>query len=185
MLFHGFQSEPVGTQLRLTTDKEKYTLKAVEMPGFFADQRGFIFQPKHKIIKAQSIGEAIRLGTKESCNAFLMVVRMVEKLTTNQVSVKGLAGPVGMAQMAYNYADQGLGTLLVFVCLISANLAVLNLLPIPVVDGGHVVFLTYEWITGNPPPTTLMVVLSYIGLFFLLGLMFWTLALDLKLIPRF
>ena len=185
MLFHLYQSEPPETQLKLKTDKETFTLKSINIPGVFADQRGLIFKPKQTIVKATSIADAMAKGTKESCNAFMLVVRMVEKLTTNQVSVKGLAGPVGMAQMAYSAADHGMGTLLIFVCLISANLAVLNLLPIPVVDGGHVVFLTYEWITGNPPPTALMVVLSYIGLFFLLALMFWTLALDLKFIPRF
>ena len=76
-------------------------------------------------------------------------MRIVQRLLDNQVSPKALSGPVGIAQMAYYSAAHGIGDLLLFLTLLSANLAVLNFLPIPVLDGGHMVFLAYEGITAN------------------------------------
>ena len=71
-----------------------------------------------------------------------------------------------------------------FLTFISANLAVLNFLPIPVLDGGHMVFLAYEGIRGKPPSEKIQVGLTYAGLLFLVGLMIFVFGLDLHLIPR-
>jgi regulator of sigma E protease len=68
--------------------------------------------------------------------------------------------------------------------MLSANLAVVNFLPIPVLDGGHMVFLLYEWIRGKPPSEGVVVVLSYLGLALILTLMMFVFGLDLGLIPR-
>ena len=62
-----------------------------------------------------------------------------------------LGGPVTIAQVAGSLAEQGFTSLLMFLTMLSANLAVVNFLPIPVLDGGHMVFLIYEGITGRPP----------------------------------
>ena len=75
-------------------------------------------------------------------------------------------------------ALRGDAVLLLFLTLISANLAVVNFLPIPVLDGGHAVFLIYEGIFGKPPSERVYVMLSYIGLFMLIGLMLFVLTLD-------
>jgi regulator of sigma E protease len=68
--------------------------------------------------------------------------------------------------------------------MLSANLAVVNFLPIPVLDGGHMVFLVYELLRGKPPSEGVVAVLSYIGLALLLTLMMFVFGLDLGLIPR-
>ena len=88
------------------------------------------------------------------------------------------------AQRAYASASEGVAQLLIFVCLISANLAVINFLPIPVLDGGHMVFLAYEGVRGKPPSERVHVGLSYLGLLFILGLMIFVLGLDFGCIPR-
>jgi regulator of sigma E protease len=63
--------------------------------------------------------------------------------------------------------------------MLSANLAVLNFLPIPVLDGGHMVFLAYEGIRRKPASEQVQLVLTYIGLVFILSLMIWVVGLDL------
>ena len=68
--------------------------------------------------------------------------------------------------------------------MLSANLAVVNFLPIPVLDGGHMVFLTWELLRGKPPSEHVVGVLSYLGLGLILLLMFFVFGLDLGLIPR-
>ncbi|MBQ4143087.1 MAG: site-2 protease family protein [Thermoguttaceae bacterium] len=138
-----------------------------------------------RIFIQESFGSAVVSGAKETGNALTMVYQMLGKLFSGQVSVKGLGGPVLIAQAAYSSAKEGLAPLLMFICLISANLAVLNLLPIPVLDGGHVVFLLWEGITGKEPNENLVIILSYMGLLLFLGLTIFVLGLDLGFIPRF
>ena len=74
--------------------------------------------------------------------------------------------------------------LLIFLTLLSANLAVINFLPIPLLDGGHMVLLAYEGIRGKPADERVQIVLTYIGLVFILTLMIWVLSLDFGWIPR-
>jgi len=64
--------------------------------------------------------------------------------------------------------------------MLSANLAVLNFLPIPVLDGGHMLFLLYEGIRGKPADERLQLALTYAGLFFILALMIFVLGLDIN-----
>ena len=155
-----------------------------EYSDVFVYHNDLNFQARTVFIQ-ESFGPAISLGGKETWNSLTMVYRMLGKLFSGQVSVKGLGGPVLIAQVAYSSAKDGLAQLLMFVCLISANLAVLNLLPIPVLDGGHVVFLLWEGITGKAPNENLMIILSYLGLLLFLGLTIFVLGLDLGFISRF
>jgi regulator of sigma E protease len=77
-----------------------------------------------------------------------------------------------------------MGKLLVFLTILSANLAVLNFLPIPLLDGGHMVFLAYEGVRGRPANEKFVVALHTVGFAFIVGLMLFVLALDVNLIPR-
>jgi regulator of sigma E protease len=70
--------------------------------------------------------------------------------------------------------------MLKFLTIIGANLAVVNFLPIPVLDGGHMMFLLYEGITGKPPGEKIHVALTYLGLFLILALMIWVFGLDIS-----
>ena len=95
-----------------------------------------------------------------------------------------LGGPIEIAKQAGKSAEEGLGRLLLFLTMLSANLAVINFLPIPVLDGGHMVFLMYELVRGKPPSENVVAALSYIGLILLLSLMLFVFGLDLGLIAR-
>ena len=95
------------------------------------------------------------------------------------VSAKALGGPGLIVGTAYEAAGRNDGVFLLFLCLISANLAVVNFLPIPVLDGGHMVFLLYEAITGRKPNEKIQIGLSYVGLALILALMFWVIFLDI------
>ena len=81
-------------------------------------------------------------------------------------------------------ARLGLGNLLAFLTLLSANLAVINFLPIPVLDGGHMVLLAYEGIRGKPADERVQEALTWIGLLLLLTLMIWAFGLDLHFFSR-
>jgi len=113
-----------------------------------------------------------------------LVYRFLDKLRTQQVSPTDLVGPIGIFKTAYAVASQGFADLLLFLTLIGANLAVVNFLPIPILDGGYMVFLAYEGVTGRPPGERVYVAMLYLGLLLILFLMIWALGLDVGLIPR-
>ena len=120
----------------------------------------------------------VRLGYQETRDSLMMVFRFLSKVGS-QVSVKNMGGPISIFRVAYSSAAEGFSVLLLFLTMISANLAVINFLPIPVLDGGHMVFLIYEGITGLNPDKRVQVALTWAGLIFILGLMICVFGLDI------
>ncbi len=169
-----------GTRVELELeDGRTVLLTPVESSDWFHVERGLAFQPLAFTQTAQSVPEAIALGLQETWDSLTLIYRTLASLGTGQVSFKGLAGPVGIARIAFEYASRGLSSLLIFLCLISANLAVINFIPIPVLDGGHMVFLTYEGIRGKPPSEGVLTTLTFGGLVLLLTLMIWVTGWDI------
>ena len=86
---------------------------------------------------------------------------------------------ITIGQASSQAAQEGLQVFLGFMALFSVNLAVLNLLPIPVLDGGHMVFLIWEGVTRRRPSERVLVAATYFGMAFVLGLMILVLYLDI------
>jgi regulator of sigma E protease len=98
-------------------------------------------------------------------------LRMIGRMITGEVSWKNLSGPITIADYAGQSAKLGFGHYLKFIALISISLGVLNLLPIPVLDGGHLLYYTIEMIKGGPIPERVMEIGQQIGLVALAMLM--------------
>ena len=150
---------------------------------FHISQCGLAFQQQTTLRTANTFAEAIQLGAQETRDNLMMVFRFLGKIG-RQVPVTGVAGPIEIFRQAGNAAKQGIPELLLFLTMLSANLAVLNFLPIPLLDGGHMVFLLYEGIRGKPASEKVIIAFTYAGLVFLLSLMMFVLALDTHLISR-
>ena len=101
----------------------------------------------------------------------VLTVQFFGKLVTGQASLKHIGGPVMIADVAGKSAAMGLQPYLEFLALISVSLGVLNLLPIPVLDGGHFVFHTIEWLRGKPLSEKAQAFSMRIGVFAMLMLM--------------
>ncbi|MDR2115805.1 MAG: site-2 protease family protein [Planctomycetaceae bacterium] len=175
--------------VRLQIEDEKGNTKTFDLPIFdsqdwFNTDRGFLLSVEKSVIRIDDFGEAVILGTKKMVDSSLSVYRFLVALGDGSVSPRALGGPVAIVHLAYIFADGGLGSYLMFLCLIGANLAVINIFPMPPLDGGLLIFLLYEGIFRRPPNEIIQVVLSYLGLFLILLLMFWTLSLDFTCIPR-
>jgi regulator of sigma E protease len=100
----------------------------------------------------------------------LMVV-IIAKLIKGDISTNTLGGPIMIAQMAGDSAKAGVGSLISFIAVISINLAIINLLPIPVLDGGHLLFFFIEAVKGRPVSIKVREVAQQVGLFILILLM--------------
>jgi len=97
-------------------------------------------------------------------------------MVSGQASTNNLSGVIGIAQVANQSASMGLPWFLQFLALISLSLAILNLLPIPLLDGGHLLYYLVELVKGSPVNEQVMIVGQYIGLallFSLMGLAFY------------
>ncbi len=175
--------------VRLQIEDAEGGTKTFDVPVYdsqdwFSTDRGFVWATEKALVKIDDFGEAVKLGTDKMIESSMAVFRFLQALGSGNVSPRALGGPVLIVKLAYLFADSGLGSYLMFLCLIGANLAVINILPIPVLDGGHVVFLLYEGITGRQPNETFQVIVSYMGLALILTLFVWVLALDFSCIAR-
>ncbi|MGQ5489404.1 RIP metalloprotease RseP [Thauera sp. ZXT1-4] len=124
----------------------------------------------------EAIGKAVRHTWETS----VLSLKMIGRMFTGEVSWKNLSGPVTIADYAGQTAQLGLSHYLKFVALISISLGVLNLLPIPVLDGGHLMYYTAEIIKGGPIPERIMEIGQQIGLALLIMLMAFAFYNDIN-----
>ncbi len=172
---------------RMTPDtKIELTVKGQEQPvvlepqpsdEYFLSVRGFRLKEMTRTRQAQSFGEALALGGRETWEALTMVVGFLRKVG-RQIPVTAMGGPVSIVRVAGASAERGLPELLIFLAMLSANLAVINSLPIPVLDGGHFLFLLIEGIRGKPVNERVFIAFTYLGFAFILTLMMFVLGLD-------
>lgn len=146
---------------------------------FLPDVRGLRLATLALPQKASTVSGALALGISHTQNSIMDIYLTLRNLFVRNLSVKELHGPVGIATVAYSFASQGTAELLLFLGFLSINLAVLNFLPIPVLDGGHMVFLIWEAVTRRRPSERVMEYATYFGMAFVLGLMFLVLYLDI------
>ena len=124
--------------------------------------------------------EAVSTGAAETWRQGQLVLQVVGGLVTGRISMKkGIGGPVMIARAAGDRARGGLQSLLLFVAWLSVNLGILNLLPIPVLDGGHIVFLTAEAMRGRPLSLKVRLVATQVGMAFLLLTMIYVTYNDI------
>ena len=173
---------PNGTPVAVTVStkdggetKIETTLRRAE--NAFVVERGLYFGGDAIFHRADSLGEALSFGVAKTWECATMIFTTLKNLGST-VSAKALGGPGMIVGTAYAAAGEQNGVFLLFLCMISANLAVVNFLPIPVLDGGHIVFLLYEAIARRKPNENVQVILSYMGLALILALMFWVIYLD-------
>jgi regulator of sigma E protease len=96
---------------------------------------------------------------------------LLGRMVSGKASVKNLSGPISIAQFANSSAGRGLSNFLFFLGAISLSLGILNLLPVPVLDGGHLMYYLIEWVKGSPVSDRAQMVGQYVGLIALAGLM--------------
>ncbi len=147
---------------------------------FPSDERGFIFQQDFRTQTATDLGDALEMGARRTVRFIKEVYMNLYAMIFGRVSAKTMSGPLTIANVSYRFAGEDFWQFLLFIGMISVNLAVVNFLPIPVLDGGHMVFLILEKILGRPVPEKVFAFAMYTGLFMILSLMVFVLWLDVR-----
>ncbi len=129
--------------------------------------------------KNLGLGEAIQSGVVQTFEITKLTVVSLVKLIQRKVPLETLGGPIFIAQLADQQAREGWTNLLFFTALLSINLGILNLLPIPILDGGHLFFFAIEWISGKPLSLKKREVAQQVGMFILILLMVFVFYNDI------
>lgn len=165
-----------------------YTLtpKAMDEPasngGFTTQWRigvvggGFFFDP---VVSPLSLKDGLTVGLNGTWAIISGSVSGLYHIVSGDISSCNLSGPIGIAETSGQMARQGGDNFLWFIAVLSAAVGMINLFPVPVLDGGHLVFFGYEALTGRPPNETILNALMMAGLAIILSFMMFALANDL------
>jgi regulator of sigma E protease len=128
---------------------------------------------QYRVVSRYPLSEAFVRGAQRTWELSAFTLKTLYRIVVGQASLKNISGPLTMADYAGQSAQQGLWSYLRYLALISISLGVLNLLPIPILDGGHLMYHTAELIKGRPVSERVMLIGQQVGmviLFALLGL---------------
>jgi len=139
---------------------------------------GIKFKEK-KIIRKYGLAKSCMVGTHKTVVNIKRIYMTIQGFVSKKLSTKALGGPVLIAQASYESAKSGIGKLMYFMAIISINLAVINILPVPVLDGGHLLFLGIEKIKGSPISEKTMAIANYIGFALIISLMIYATKNDI------
>ncbi|UCD75892.1 MAG: site-2 protease family protein [Phycisphaerales bacterium] len=129
------------------------------------------FEPVYTTLSSQGNPvTAISMGFRETHKLIVLTYMTIDRLVRGTVGVEQLRGPVGIMHIGTKVADRGFTYLIFFLAMISVNLAVINFLPLPIVDGGLFLFLIYERFKGRPPSVAFQNVATVVGIFLIAGL---------------
>jgi regulator of sigma E protease len=141
---------------------------------------GLMLSSKPTTVIARNPLHAIKLGYQEAKAMVVEVTTTAKRLFTGEVASKNMGGIISIGVMTNSFASQGLVSLLFFLCLISVNLAILNLLPIPALDGGHILFALYEIITRRKVSVRVQNVFQLVGVILVLSMLVFVTTNDIQ-----
>jgi regulator of sigma E protease len=173
-----FLTKELTLKVQRNKEMKEIKLETEEDKSWPISERGLVLAPDKRVQKAENMFDAVALGLQDTHSSMMQVFQSLRGMITGRISPKNLGGPVTIARVAYRFAGYDFWEFLFFLGLISVNLAVINFLPIPVLDGGHMVFLIYEKIRGKPASETVRIGATYAGLALILCLMVFVLYLD-------
>ena len=168
--------DPMTNDLALA-DRSEFTLvaRAAQMPAGITPH----FRALTEEVRAESFGAALRLGTAVSFDLIKQLYVTMKRMVTGDVGTKNLGGIIRISQVSYQAAQRGPSWFVYLMAMLSLNLAFVNLLPIPVLDGGHLMFLLIEKVKGSPVSSRVFGYSQVVGLVFVLMLVLFVTYNDI------
>ena len=173
------ERDSLPLEISLTTATKTDGDKAYGRVGAGVDVPEGVLEHYQSVVRYGPV-EALSRSVGKTWDLSVLMLRMLGKMVTGEVSVKNLSGPLSIADIAGKSASHGLDYFIKFLAGVSVSLAVLNLLPIPVLDGGHLFFFLIEAVKGRPLSERFMEQGQKIGLLILLAIMSLAFYVDLN-----
>ena len=124
--------------------------------------------------------EGLYRGAAKTWEMTALTVRMLVRMVIGDVSLRNVSGPISIAAYAGDSAEAGFTSFLAFLSIVSISLGIMNLLPIPLLDGGQIVYQLAEWLKGSPLSERAMIVGQQLGIVFLIVLMSFVFYNDIS-----
>lgn len=138
------------------------------------------FGPLEGTVQADGPVDAVIVGGRRTLRALQQTYLTLQRILQNTVPANQIQGPVGITHTGSVIAEQGLIYLLLILALISANLAVVNLIPIPITDGGQLLMLVYEAVRGKPLPVVVQSLITFAGLLIVIAIFLFVTFNDIS-----
>ena len=132
------------------------------------------------LVKEYNFIEAVGKAASDTAQMSLLIARTTLMLLDGTISAQNISGPISIARGAGESASIGLIFFISFLAAVSVNLGILNLLPVPVLDGGQLLFLAYEAVVGRQPSAKVQTVLTALGISFLVSLSLFAIFNDIR-----
>ena len=186
----GIITDSNGRSLDLTVRRGESTFAVNVIPKQISAKNIFGEEIKRYVIGIQSSGDtfvkdlnpfqALSESIIQTWKISKLVVISIVKMIQGTISIKTMGGPIMIAEMAGDQAREGAANLIFFIALLSINLGVLNILPIPVLDGGHLIFFFIEAATGRPVSIRVREIAQQAGIVILILLMIFVFYNDIS-----
>ncbi len=166
--------------ITILRNNEEYTF--VVKPEIKEDEEGNkypVFGIGSKVVKERGLIASIKYTFTETFYSSTSLVKIVSKLITGKIKASNLSGPIGIYSVIDNIKSKGLENILYLISYLSINVAIINLLPIPVFDGGRILLLLIERIKGKRLNDKVETVLNSIGTILLIALMIYVTIKDI------
>ena len=179
----GLFADPPDKAVDLTIGdgERKVTLVPEPDPDRYHPLRGLRFEYLRRPIPPKPLSASVREGAQATVENVTSIFFMFRGLYQGRLGKENFGGPIRIASMAYHFASSGLAMFIQFLGILNINLAVLNFLPIPPLDGGQMVFLVAEKVRSRPLPESVLSAFTIAGVVFVLGLMLFFIFQDVML----
>lgn len=186
----GYVRERPGESIRLTLGRNGDAVEIAVTPQqvgeyveivrdtIYVGQLGVTLAPDADLLRPGAVGALVQ-GWNQTAFWVVAIFDFLKQLFTGETSARELGGPILIGQISGAAARAGIWSLLNFMAVISVNLAILNLLPIPVLDGGWLVFLGIEGVRGKALSVEQRIRLTQVGMLVVVGIMVWAIGNDI------
>ncbi|VAW39168.1 Intramembrane protease RasP/YluC, implicated in cell division based on FtsL cleavage [hydrothermal vent metagenome] len=176
-LVSGSDKERIFTILR-----DGRAMDVAIVPEYNKDTKTYLIgvaQGEEMVLKKYGLVDSIRLGTQKAGELTVLLFKVLGRLVSGDLSLKSLGGPIMIAQVAGKAASSGVTEILSLLAFLSLQLGIINLFPVPVLDGGHLFFYAIEAVRGKPLSERVQGIAQYAGMVLLIALMVFVTWNDL------
>ncbi len=171
-----------GEEVQLLWERSGHEMEGIVIPKeaeIAPDSTiGRIFIDRQYVHRTIGLGQALTVGLRLTWRTMQVTLSVLKQFVTRQLGLEAVGGPIRIGQVAGEMLRWSFSHLMQFIAFFSVNLFLLNLLPIPVLDGGHVLFLVLEVVAGRRVPERIQAIATQVGLIFLLLFMTFVVVVD-------